>query len=547
MKQNIKNSITLLLGLFFMSVAFAQELGPEYSEVNPGGAGWADSYQSNGLCWCKSSFDHGLDDGSVTFVINGEKRYINEICDELKNHPDFESYANGDALYNDIQCGNGPANNHDIYDETYCPGLVTEGNEGCTVTGPTWDLAWLASRTRFGGNGSSNSDQIIENGDYYIEHPNLNERLYSDFEISYNSKMEVESAAGESQIWNFIYLGNDIYSIRNQTNYRYLEVNSALCSNSANVGTWYTNEDSHQKWKVVANGDNYNLLPLHCTGKALDRSRGIPGAEAVIYNYTTSNFNQKWNLTPVNDQQPPTGNVVTILAESIENYISYDDAYPNYVRANNETTNNTFVMETNTDGTVSFKSSTGKYISSENSKPYVTCNRETDTPGTWERFELELLESPNVYAIKWKNKSGVYTYLCHENNEMPMNCNRPAVGLWERFVIESVDEHSSTQSNKSLLNSISNSVASTTFFPNPVSSNDVLSVQIVLDQSISTTIQIIDLSGKLIAGKTYSNLEEGINYVTLSELQDFVLTPGLYFLKMKTNNQIITKKIQFNF
>ncbi len=534
-----------MIGLFYITYSFTQT-DTEY-DINPGGKSWGDSYQANGLCWCDSTYDHGLNDVNVTsFMINGIKRNIKDICDELKKHPLVRDYQDGDSVYNDIQCGNGPANSDSKNDETYCPGIVTDGNSGCTITGPTWDLTWLASRPIFGGNGDLITNQILDNGNYYIETPYLNERLHSDYGMSYNAKMEVDNTDGNSQIWNFIHLGDNIYSIRNETNYRYLEVNNASCSDAGNVGTWFRNENEHQKWKIVANGSNYSLLPLHCQTKALDRSQGVSGAEAVIYDYATSNDNQKWNLVSVEDViVPPSENIVTIMAETISNYVSFDSEYPNYVSADNSSTNNTFEMETNADGTVSFKSSTGKYISSENSSSYVTCNRATATPGTWERFELELLTAPNVYAIKWKNNQGIYTYLSHEFNRSPMNCNRPGPGTWERFVIETVTTHSSVIASKNVADSKAN-VISTTFFPNPVTNNDVLGVQVVLNESTAATIQILDLSGRLVAEKKYPVLESGINFVTLSEIQKKVATTGVYVLKITSNEQIVVKKVQFN-
>jgi F5/8 type C domain len=51
----------------------------------------------------------------------------------------------GRVPYNDIQCGNGPAN--DAPDEAGCPGRVDIGRSGCKQIGPKWDLASV-----YGGN-----------------------------------------------------------------------------------------------------------------------------------------------------------------------------------------------------------------------------------------------------------------------------------------------------------------------------------------------------------------------------------------------------------
>ena len=115
---------------------------------NPGGVGWMDSYDANGFCWCRTNFDHNLDDEGA--IINGTRYGVVDICDELENHPLYRSYSSGDAIYNDIQCGHGPKN--DTEDEDLCPGRVDEGKEGCLWTGNHWDMEWLASRARFGAN-----------------------------------------------------------------------------------------------------------------------------------------------------------------------------------------------------------------------------------------------------------------------------------------------------------------------------------------------------------------------------------------------------------
>ncbi len=122
-----------------------------YAQWNPQ-PNWRDSYDANGLCWCDSSnFDHGLDTKTVN--INGTDYLVMDICDELQYHPLYRARLSGDPTYNDIQCGNGPYN--DAPDEAGCPGRVDLGPDGCWILGPGWDMDWLESRTRFGGNGNA--------------------------------------------------------------------------------------------------------------------------------------------------------------------------------------------------------------------------------------------------------------------------------------------------------------------------------------------------------------------------------------------------------
>lgn len=102
---------------------------------DPGG-GWSDSYSVGAQCYCESSFDHAIGDIVVSTPVG--PRTVREVCDALGPGPG----SAGRPVYNDIQCGNGPAN--DAGDEDDCPGRVDLGREGCGHIGPTWDLRALA-------------------------------------------------------------------------------------------------------------------------------------------------------------------------------------------------------------------------------------------------------------------------------------------------------------------------------------------------------------------------------------------------------------------
>jgi hypothetical protein len=94
---------------------------------------WADSYSVDGRCYCASSFDHNIADIMVDTPAG--PRTVFEVCEAIGPGPGIE----GNPVYNDIQCGNGPAN--DAGDEDWCPGRVDEGEVGCCTAGPTWDLS----------------------------------------------------------------------------------------------------------------------------------------------------------------------------------------------------------------------------------------------------------------------------------------------------------------------------------------------------------------------------------------------------------------------
>ncbi|MCG8700157.1 MAG: T9SS type A sorting domain-containing protein [Bacteroidales bacterium] len=99
--------------------------------------GWKDSYSAGGKCYCASNFDHGI--GKKKVNTPAGKKTVKEVCKKIGKGPG----AGKNPKYNDIQCGNGPANN--AADEKCCPGRVDMGKKGCKIKGPKWDLSVFKS------------------------------------------------------------------------------------------------------------------------------------------------------------------------------------------------------------------------------------------------------------------------------------------------------------------------------------------------------------------------------------------------------------------
>ena len=91
---------------------------------------WGDSYSIGDQCYCNTTFDHNI--GDILVDTDAGSMTVREACDTLGPGPG----PSGRPVYNDVQCGNGPAN--DAGDEDYCPGRVDLGKTGCVQVGPTW-------------------------------------------------------------------------------------------------------------------------------------------------------------------------------------------------------------------------------------------------------------------------------------------------------------------------------------------------------------------------------------------------------------------------
>jgi len=141
--------------------AINQSQGVTYRPRHPA---YTDSYSVNNQCFCASTFDHNLRDADlkIFYRINGVKRSLVDVCDELTRHPSYRARRNGDNPYNDIQCGNGPSNT--AADESGCPGRTDLGTAGCDQKGPEFDLNWLQRRSRFSASrkllSANNSDNV---------------------------------------------------------------------------------------------------------------------------------------------------------------------------------------------------------------------------------------------------------------------------------------------------------------------------------------------------------------------------------------------------
>jgi hypothetical protein len=96
------------------------------------GNGWSDSYSVGDECYCETTYDHEIAD--IEVETSAGTMTVYEACTLIGPGPGSDDRP----VYNDVQCGNGPANN--AGDEDYCPGRVDLGKEGCVEIGPTWKI-----------------------------------------------------------------------------------------------------------------------------------------------------------------------------------------------------------------------------------------------------------------------------------------------------------------------------------------------------------------------------------------------------------------------
>ncbi|AXT52122.1 T9SS C-terminal target domain-containing protein [Aquimarina sp. BL5] len=462
--------------------------------IVPNANSWKDSYQANGFCFCKSSFDHGV--GNFKIDINGQGRNIKDICDELKQHPSYRDLANGDPRYNTIQCGNEPGHGDAITiqgkrikDEKVCPGRVDQGSKGCQCKGPKFDMDWLSSRPRFGGDGNGGGNNTGPNTSFTTPSNNA----------TFSAPATVEAivtATDSDGVSNVrLYLNNSFIRQENVTPY-----------------TW-NNNNQDNALKNLPEG-SYTLKAEATDNKGAKTTKTI--------SFTVGN----------GDGGGGTNDFVTILGQSINKYVSSEGGTRTMqANRNSAGTNEQFTVESAGNGTVSFKGNNGKYVSSENGGKPMNCNR--NAVGSWEKFTLESLGG-DLYAIKGNNGK----YVSHENGNNAINCNRDAVGLWEKFIIKGLNTTRLNELVKGSTEPFSISV-----YPIPMSSDDI-NLTISLPKKVTySSIEIIDLKGNSIAKKNTGAMESGTKSISLNEMKQSMLSSGLYIIKVRLDNTVITKKI----
>ena len=122
---------TLPPGQYHDDIVYIADIDINDIPRNPGN-GWSDSYSVGDACYCETTYDHEIADVMAETTLGQMTVY--EACNLIGDGPG----SDGHPVYNDVQCGNGPANN--AIDEAYCPGRVDLGKEGCVQIGPTWKM-----------------------------------------------------------------------------------------------------------------------------------------------------------------------------------------------------------------------------------------------------------------------------------------------------------------------------------------------------------------------------------------------------------------------
>ena len=271
MKKLLLGAVSAVAGM--MSVHAIECNGSTFNP-NPG---WEDSVSVNGKCYCTSTnFDHDI--GTVRPAGFGGLT-VREICDKIGPPP-----AGTQIPYNDIQCGNGPANTALDEQSDCCPGRVDQGDSGCQSKGPKWETAVALGR-------------IV----------NLRKRNSSGFAIDGNHNgangqnvyLWAFNSNNDNQKWVEIDRGGGFYSYQKfKTSYSLDGGRDG--SNGQNLYLWTTSSSNrNQHWRKVSKGsNNFQLQKRNAQGFSIDGNHnGGNGQNVYLWGSSSNNQNQQWRIT----------------------------------------------------------------------------------------------------------------------------------------------------------------------------------------------------------------------------------------------------------
>lgn len=191
---------------------------------------------------------------------------------------------------------------------------------------------------------------VVKNGIYFITNAKQNQRLTSVKFGNQNNVVNQNPNTKNQQRWLFNHLGNNIYTIKNIGTNQFIEVRGALCENRSNITTWQSANDEHQKWKVIKTESNsFQFIPQHCQSMALDIAGGLVDGNIQLWQHSTTNQNQNWEIKSVNGAKELEKNLNTIPTISI-----FPNPVINFATINGVTPNENIVI-TNLNGEIILK------------------------------------------------------------------------------------------------------------------------------------------------------------------------------------------------
>ncbi|RVU83733.1 DUF1929 domain-containing protein [Leucothrix sargassi] len=141
----------------------------------------------------------------------------------------------------------------------------------------------------------------LADGRYWVESPSFGQRLLTPTWNDEKARM-VNTAVWDDQKWDIKHIGNGQYTLQNAYSGKFLQVSGSFCGAGlgATDGLSTSAAGDNQKWLITKSGTSFNLRPVHCPTKGLDREEGLLDANVIVWDFMENHGPQLWNMVLAN-------------------------------------------------------------------------------------------------------------------------------------------------------------------------------------------------------------------------------------------------------
>lgn len=227
------------------------------------------------------------------------KRYLEVSAGKCENNANINTWTSGGANHQKWYVTK-KGDNYFLR-PVHCATFSLDKSNGDNGNVKLWKYDTSNGNQKFKLNKVNTTPAVVKpglveiNGTYIIQNKINKQNViapdWDDYKVRTYSSKKVFS----DHKWVFKHIGNGIHTIKNVRSNRYLEVANAKCNNGALVTTWTNANGSHKQWQIEKIGDDYYLIPAHCTSLALDKNIGND-KNMVLWKKSEKNTNQKFKL-----------------------------------------------------------------------------------------------------------------------------------------------------------------------------------------------------------------------------------------------------------
>ncbi len=238
-----------------------------------------------------------LGDNVYTLQNQGNNRYLEAFAGGCGNGTNVFSAADADD--NSKRWIASKVGDDFLFQPVNCSSHGIDNGNGTNKSVLLWDFSSGNNNQRFRvkpAGATPTNNQLIANGAYYIESSPTGQHMAAPSFDNNNVRM-VDNSNTADQKWNIVHLGDNVYTLQNQGNNRYLASLNVTCNNGINVFSSSTANNDSKRWKASKVGDNFMFQTVKCPSHGIDNGNGN-NKSVLLWSFSTGNANQHFKVKP---------------------------------------------------------------------------------------------------------------------------------------------------------------------------------------------------------------------------------------------------------